>query len=187
MHDLSPWAIYIAAFIGPFVQEDAAILGTATAAVSMDLKSAGLFFAVLSGLIVSDTWKYWAGRLAHRSQRASKWVADPRVQAARERVLRRLGLTLLVARFVPGTRIPLYLACGVFKAPFWRFLIYITCSATLYVSLAFTLFRSVDAMMSERLRIAAPVVAIAIAALFLTWGWWKRRNAEKAAAAANSQ
>lgn len=187
MHDLSPWAIYVAAFVGPFVQEDAAILGAATAAVSMGLKSAGLFFAVLTGLVVSDTWKYWAGRLAHRSRRASRWVADARVQAARERVLQRLGLTLLVARFVPGTRIPLYLACGVFKAPFWRFLIYITCSATLYVALAFMLFHSVDAMMSERLRLAAPFVAIAIAAVFLTWGWWKRRNAEKAASATNAQ
>jgi membrane protein DedA with SNARE-associated domain len=184
MHELAPWAVYIGAFLGPFVQEDAAVLGAATAAVSMGVKSAGLFAAVLTGLIASDAWKYWAGRLAHRSRRASKWVADPRVQAARERVLSRLGVTLLVARFVPGTRIPLYVACGVFKAPFWRFFVYVALSAALYVGLAFALFHSVDAMLSARLRLAAPFVAVTIAALFLGLSWWRRRTASKNAKAA---
>lgn len=181
MHFVGPWAVYLAAFVGPFVQEDAAILGASTAAVSMGVKSAGLFFAVLSGLIVSDTWKYWAGRLAHTSKRAAKWAADPRVQGAREGVLKRLGLTLLVARFVPGTRIPLYIACGVFKAPFLRFFIYICASATLYVSLAFMLFHSVDAMMGERVRMFAPLVAIAIVVIVLTLGWLRRRRATNVA------
>jgi membrane protein DedA with SNARE-associated domain len=174
------WAAYAGAFIGPFVQEDAAILGAASAAMAPQLKAGGMFAAVLSGLIVSDTWKYWAGRLAHRSQRASRWVADPRVQTARERVVRRLGLTLLVARFVPGTRIPLYVACGVFKAPFLRFFIYVSASATIYVSLAFFLLSKVDAMLGARVRMAAPFVVLALVLVILGFGWLKSKRAAAA-------
>lgn len=171
------WAAYIGAFVGPFVQEDAAILAAASAAMAPNLKGSGMFAAVLSGLIISDTWKYWAGRLAHRSKRASRWVADERVQTARERVIKRLGVTLLVARFVPGTRIPLYVACGVFKAPFLRFFAYVSMSATLYVSLAFFLLSKVDAMLGARVRMAAPFVVLALVVLFLGYGWLKSRRA----------
>lgn len=177
---IAPWLAYALAFLGPFVQEDAAVVGAAGATMSPHISDVGLLGAVFAGLMVSDIWKYWAGRFAERARFASKWIADPRVQSAREKVLRRLGVTLLLARFVPGTRVPLYVACGVFKAPFGRFLTYVALSGALYVGATFALFHSLDMIAGEHIRAAAPFMAIAIVLTFLGINWLKSR-AQRAA------
>lgn len=176
MQELALWVVYIGALFGPFVQEDAAIFGATTASMSMQVNEAGVLAAALVGLILSDAWKYWAGRFAERSRTASKWVANPRVQAARERVLNRLGVALLAARFIPGTRVPLYIACGVFKVPFGRFLFYITLSGALYIGSVYALFHSLDMMTGERVRALAPFIALALVALLLAIGWLNSRR-----------
>lgn len=177
MHDLPVWLIYGAALLGPFVQEDAAILGASTASMTMGVNAPGVFVAALLGLLLSDVWKYWAGRLALRSKTASTWIANPRVQAAREHVVNRLGVGLLVARFVPGTRVPLYLACGVFKAPFERFLVYLALSGLLYVGLAFALVRGLGDVIGGHPALLAPSIGLTIAGLALAHAWLKRRRA----------
>ncbi len=176
----SDWAIYLAALLGPFVQEDAAVLAAASAGTMGHAHPALMFAATLVGLAASDVWKYWAGRLAHRSRRASKWAADPRVQTARERVLKRLGVTLLVARFVPGTRMPLYFACGVFKAPFVKFFTLMVATGALYIALAFALFATLGRVVGEQVRAYAPFIVIALVAALLGVSWLRaRRKAQR--------
>jgi membrane protein DedA with SNARE-associated domain len=143
-------------------------------------------FVTWVGLMISDGWKYWIGRLAHSSRRASRWIADPRVQNARERVLRRLGLTLLVARFVPGTRIPLYIACGVFKAPFARFIILVALSGAVYLGLMYVVVRSLGAVMGEHIRHYAPFVAVLIVITILA-AQWVRQRAQQAGRRADAE
>jgi membrane protein DedA with SNARE-associated domain len=172
---LSPWAVYFALFLGPFVQEDAAVVGAAAAAVSGHVSPVAAMVVTWFGLMISDGWKYWVGRLAHRSRRASRWIADARVQNARERVLRRLGLTLLVARFVPGTRIPLYIACGVFRAPFWRFIALVAASGALYLALMYAIIRSLGAVMGEHIRQYAPFVVVLVVITILVASWVRQR------------
>jgi membrane protein DedA with SNARE-associated domain len=153
------WTIYIVVFIAPFIQEDAAVVGAASAAVAGQGDPSWLFSACLFGLIISDGWKYWAGVLAHRWGPAAKLADDPRVAAAKEGVLGRLGLTLLAARFVPGTRIPLYVACGLFQAPFAKFLPLIVMTGALYLGLTFAAFAALGEVVGEQMRAtAAPVV-----------------------------
>jgi membrane protein DedA with SNARE-associated domain len=176
---LAPWAVYLALFLGPFVQEDAAVVGAAVAAVSGQVNPLAALGFTFLGLLISDGWKYWVGRLAHSSRRASRWIADPRVQGARERVLRRLGMTLLIARFVPGTRIPLYVACGVFKAPFWRFITLVALSGALYLILMYAFVRSLGAVMGDQVRHYAPFVAIGIVATVLIVQWLRHRTAKR--------
>lgn len=178
----TPWAVYLALFLGPFVQEDAAVIGAAAAAVSGQVNPVLAMVVTWLGLIISDGWKYWVGRLAHRSRRATRWIADPRVQDARERVVRRLGLTLLVARFVPGTRIPLYIACGVFKAPFGRFITLVALSGALYLGLMYIVIRSLGAVMGEHIRQYAPLVVVLVVITILAASWARQRaqQAERA-------
>ncbi len=156
------WAVYGIAILLPFVQEDAAVIGAASAAATGHGDAAGLFAATLFGLILSDAWKYWAGRFAHAHPGTAKLASDPRVIAARERVVNRLGVALMIARFVPGTRIPLYVACGLFKAPFPRFLIIIIFSGALYLAVAFIVFATLGAALGEQVRTALPVVVVVV-------------------------
>jgi membrane protein DedA with SNARE-associated domain len=178
--EFTPWAVYLALFIGPFVQEDAAVVGAAATAASGHMDPAMALAITFVGLLISDGWKYWIGRLAHKSRRASRWIADPRVQGARERVLRRLGLTLLVARFVPGTRIPLYVACGVFKAPFSRFMTLVALTGALYLLLMYALIRSLGAVMGEQIRHYAPFVVVVLVLVILIAGWLRQRADKQA-------
>ena len=134
------WAIYLAVFIAPFVQEDAAVIGAASAASMHENHAGSLFVVSLAGLILSDGWKYWAGYYAQSWPPAARWASAPKVAALRNAVERRLGFALLSARFIPGTRVPLYLACGVFRVPFRRFIVIIAFTGALYLGVAFASF-----------------------------------------------
>ena len=174
------WAVYGIAILLPFVQEDAAVIGAASAAATGHGDAAGLFAATLFGLILSDTWKYWAGRFAHAHPGTAKLAVDPRVIAARDRVVNRLGVALMIARFVPGTRIPLYVACGLFKAPFPRFFVTIIFSGALYLAIAFIAFATLGAALGEQVRSAIPVAVVTIVVGVIAVQWIVRsvrRNA----------
>lgn len=158
----NPWSIYVIAFIGPFVQEDVAVLGAALTATSGQETGPGLLFATWVGVICSDGWKYAAGRLAHRIPWAARMAAKPAVVSAREKVLNRVGIALIIARFVPGTRIPLNIACGVFRVPMMRYFPFMMISAALYIGIAVAIFATLGAVVGEQVRAMLPFVVIPV-------------------------
>lgn len=184
LSDLSaayPWGIYVLAALGPFIQEDAAIISVAAAAAAGAGDTTLLYVSLLIGLSASDLWKYWLGRAGHTHAWGRSIAGKPGVQAAREKVVNRLGMSLIVARFVPGTRIPLYLACGFFRAPFWKVAIFVVGSAVVYTSIAFVLFRKLGAMAGERIEQFAPIVAAALVICiigYLLFNRWHRRRVQ---------
>jgi len=77
----SPLAMYISVFIGPFVQEDAAVLYAASLSANNPSYFPNMFFVILAGLFLSDIWKYWIGWAALSNPKArafaeKKHVAD---------------------------------------------------------------------------------------------------------------
>ncbi|HLU55093.1 MAG TPA: VTT domain-containing protein [Pseudonocardia sp.] len=82
----------------------------------------GLFIAALAGSVLGDATVFWLGRCSHRllSSRVdgryeiSAWV--------RRHMLRRPGIALVGARFVPGGRLVSTAAAGRFGLPVRRFL-----------------------------------------------------------------
>jgi membrane protein DedA with SNARE-associated domain len=168
--------IWLATLIAPFVQEDAAVFGTAAAAAARLADPVGLYWVLLLGLTLSDLWKYWVGRLAHIHPWARKMAEKPTVSGLADTVRRNLMLAMLAARFIPGTRIPLYLAAGYFKAPFWLFAISVVITAALYAGLVFALLHKLGAMAGEHVLVWAPVVAIAMVGLTILAGWLRARK-----------
>lgn len=175
------WATLALIFAGPFVQEDAAVVGAATTAMSGHTDPVHVFIAALLGLVASDTWKYWLGRAAQAHPWAAKYITDPRIAGARDQVLSRTGVALLVARFVPGTRIPLYIACGLFHVPFWRFQLLIVLSGTLYLGIAFLAFASLGMVVGAQVRAAAPFVVLGVVAIALLVNWIMHVSRKRAA------
>ena len=161
-----PWGVYLLIAITPFIQEDTAVIGAATASISGADPFACYLLLVL-GITGSDLFKYWIGRASHAFAWTRRMTQRPDVLAARERVLKRLGLTLVIARFVPGTRIPLFIASGLFHAPFGRTAAYVIGTAFLYAGIIFTVFHALGAAMGEEARRTLPFVALGIVALVL--------------------
>lgn len=175
-----PWGIYALVAVAPFIQEDSAIIGAAAASAAGAGSTQILFVTLIIGLSISDLWKYWLGRAGHTYDWGRKFAEKPSVAAVRTKVVNRLGLSLVTARFVPGTRIPLYIACGFFKAPFWKVSVFVVFSAILYAAIAFALFHWLGDMAGDRIHTYAPVVAIVVVAFVITYvatnAWMQRSS-----------
>jgi len=165
----APWVLYALVLLAPFVQEDAAVVGAGAASAAGAGETALLFSAVLPGLSLSDIWKYGAGRLARTRGWAQRFADKPAVVDAREKVVRRLGVSLLAVRFVPGTRIPFYVASGFFAAPVWKFLLFLVISGVAYVGVAFGLFHAIGEAAGEEVRAWLPAAALGLVGLMLGW------------------
>ncbi|HVK80380.1 MAG TPA: VTT domain-containing protein [Verrucomicrobiae bacterium] len=158
----APWLIYVAVLLGPFVQEDTAVFGAAAFSAADQGDPWLLFAAVLLGLTASDIWKYWAGRYLPRAPYVGRLLTHPRLQAVRGAVLERLTGSLIAARFIPGTRIPLYVACGLFGADFKHFIVVLVLAGAFYVGVAFALFAALGQAGSHHFTTTAPLVFIAL-------------------------
>lgn len=82
----------------------------------------GLFLAALAGSVLGDAVVFWLGRCSHKlvsrtvdtEHEVSSWV--------RKHMLRRPGVALVGARFIPGGRLVSTAAAGRFGLPVRRFL-----------------------------------------------------------------
>lgn len=173
---MSGWVLYFSIFFLPFIQEDAAVIGAATASLAGAAPTAFLLTAILTGLVASDAWKYWMGRLARRYKWAHKFAEKPGVSIAGDLVRKEFVQTMLTARFVPGTRIPTYIACGFFQADYARYVLTLVLTASLYVGLVFGLFHSVGAVAGEKAIIWLPVGAIVCLVAYVVFRWLNHVN-----------
>lgn len=173
---LTGWALYLSIFLLPFIQEDAAVIGAATASMLGLAPTSFLVAAILSGLIASDAWKYWIGRLARRYQWAHRFAEKPGVSVAGDLVRKEFLQTMLTARFVPGTRIPTYVACGFFKANYGKYLAVLMLTAAMYVAIMFTLFHLGGQVAGERAKVWLPVTAVALLVAYVAVRWFTHRQ-----------
>jgi membrane protein DedA with SNARE-associated domain len=171
-------ALYFTIFLLPFLQEDAAVIGAATASLMGLAPTPYLIVAIMCGLFASDAWKYWIGRLARRYQWAHKFAEKPGVSVAGDLVRREFWQTMLTARFVPGTRIPTYVACGFFKAPYPRYLMILLITAAMYVGLMFTVFHVGGAALGEQAKYWLPIIAVTVLVCYIAFRWFTHRKGQ---------
>lgn len=173
---LTGFALYFAIFALPFLQEDAAVIGAATASMLGLAPTPYLVVAIIAGLMASDGWKYWIGRLARRYEWAHKFAEKPGVSVAGDLVRKEFIQTMLTARFVPGTRIPTYVACGFFRAHYGKYLIVLFMTASMYVAIMFTLFHVGGAVAGERAKFWLPAIAVTLLAAYIGVRWYTHRQ-----------
>lgn len=173
------WLLYLGIAAGPFVQEDAAVLAAATLSASKPQHFPTIFFVILTGLILSDIWKYWIGWAALKNPHARAFTEKKHVANLQEKVQKHLFFTILGTRFLPLARIPAYVACGYFSVSYAKFCAYIAFSATLYTIVIFTLCFYLGKAVGDKLEMMLPAGALTLIVIFGSIIWWRRRRAAK--------
>ena len=159
--------IYPLILIAPFIQEDTAVVGAATYSMTPGANLWLCFIFLVIGITASDLWKYWIGRAAHVFNWTRRQAERPGVLAARNRVHDNLLTTLLIARFLPGTRIPLFIAAGFFKAPLKPVAVIITISAVAYGAVVFAIFVALGRILGEQAQRTIPFVALGVVVMIM--------------------
>ncbi len=176
MATMSWWVLFGALFLTPFLQEDFGVILAATASLAGTAPTVLLIGAILTGLVASDAWKYWMGRLARRYQWAHKFAEKPGVSVAGDLIRKEFLQTMLTARFVPGTRIPTYIAAGFFKAHYPKYVLTLMFTASLYIAVVFSLFHTVGAVAGEEAIVWMPLVTITLLAAYILFRWINHRR-----------
>jgi membrane protein DedA with SNARE-associated domain len=154
------------------VPEEVFIVGAGVLSAQGELRPELAFVACLAGALVGDAAMYGLGRrfghnLIRVHPKFAKFVGAER-EAYFERAVERHGFkVLLLARFMVGVRGPVYLAAGVVRMPFLRFLVWDLVAATLVVGAFFSLSHAFGDELTHWLRdvevLLTVVVLLAVA------------------------
>src|ERR1051325_908330 len=113
--------------LSTFVQEDAPTIGAALLASAGKLDWRVGLSACFAGIWVSDALLYFAARSFGRPLLATKFarrfVSAESLHRGEEWFARRGSIALVASRFVPGLRLPTYLAAGLLRVSLPRFLL----------------------------------------------------------------
>ncbi|MES2255645.1 MAG: VTT domain-containing protein [Pseudomonadota bacterium] len=142
MLDLS-WTKAASLFFLTFFSEDAATLGGAALAVAGQLATPLGLAACFLGIWLGDLGLYAVARYFGRPFLGRAWVKrrvnEDRLAKSEAWWKKRGLLVLLVARFVPGLRLPTYLIAGTLAVPFLSFAAVTALMGLVWVPLVFTL------------------------------------------------
>ena len=172
------WLLYFGIALGPFVQEDAAVLAAATLSASDPQHFPNVFFFILVGLILSDIWKYWIGWAALRNDRIQAFAEKKHVADLKEKVQKHTLFTLMGARFIPLARIPAYVACGYFGISYLKFCIIIAFSALIYTILIFVACHYLGTIVGDKLEMMLPLIGGVFLVLFGSLIYWRHRSSK---------
>jgi len=113
--------VFVSLAFGTFVSED---LACVTAGLLIERGEIGAPAAILActlGIFAGDVGLWAAGRLFGRAVLAWPWVSrqvrQDRVGELRSWLERHAGRAIVASRFLPGTRLPLYLIAGILELP----------------------------------------------------------------------
>src|SRR5204862_1071289 len=126
-----------------FVSEDAATISSALSIFGGPISWPLGFVSCFGGIWLGDLGLYSLARYAVKNVLHSRWLArlaDPATITRCEKTFAQNStFTLIATRFIPGTRLPTYLAAGLFAMPARRFALITAIGALLWISVFFAL------------------------------------------------
>ena len=137
--------------------------------------------ACLAGVLIGDCTMYWIGRGLGRAylrqHRWFAWIAHGDREERLEELIHQHGFKVfLIARFLVGVRSPLYLAMGIMRLDFRRFLLCDAACGALVVGVFFLLAYFCGGWVEDRIRSsqwAATGIALVVAAIsagyYIVW------------------
>jgi membrane protein DedA with SNARE-associated domain len=165
------WAAWLAIVVATFVSEDLTCVAAGLAASTGRIPAVHAIGAAGLGIWLGDLGLYLLGRWLGRPALARaplRWlVTEEDVLASRAWFVERGARVLLLTRFVPGTRLPTYVAAGLLDIGFWRFSAYTLVAVAAWAPLigggAMLLGRGVLPWIEGYQRLAVPLLLAAVA------------------------
>jgi membrane protein DedA with SNARE-associated domain len=134
--NLSVFSIFFLIAISTFVSEDLTCLTAGTLVSQGKMSFLLAVFACSFGIFVGDILLFWTGRIFGRKALKIKFIAGMFSENAvlkSSLLLEKYGiLAVLLSRFTPGLRLPLYLMAGILKTKFWKFTLFFLIATTLW-------------------------------------------------------
>lgn len=123
--------------LATLASEDLACIGAGILIARGELGAVPGIAACMVGIVGGDLLLYalgrWVGRPVARRPPVSWFVREAALERGAAWFARKGTLAVLTARFIPGTRLPTYLAAGVVHAPFNGFAVACALAALLWV------------------------------------------------------
>ncbi len=133
-----PLLLLLALFAMTFILEDAATLAAVFLSLEGALDPLIAWSALVAGIALGDVALYVAGRLGRRSRRVLRWLEAHRwVRRGVDWVHHNLIVTTMMARCIPGTRLPTYVGIGLVGVRAVKFATVIIIAVVLWTSLVF--------------------------------------------------
>ncbi len=180
----SPLGQAVAIILGTFVLEDATTVLAAMRVTDGALSGPLALAALCLGVAIGDLGLYGLGRLAARLGWLRRWIGEPRIRWGRAWLGDRLVSTVVATRFLPGTRLPTYTACGFLGLPFGRFAVAASGATLVWTSLLFGLSLELGAVADRYVATWRWPGGVMIALALVLVGRWiaSRRQSAQAAA-----
>src|SRR5215470_8581794 len=173
-------AIVVGIVIGAFISEDGAIITAAALAASSVLDARLAFLSAFVGLWIGDLGVYavtrWTAPAIRRHGWFQPWFAKT-ISVESSRTRRKGRWRLALSRFLPGTRLPAYIAAGLEQMPVAAFAMVTATSAMAWVALLFFSIRlapSRAATASHQLALLT-LGGLVLFALLSIWRRWNQR------------
>jgi membrane protein DedA with SNARE-associated domain len=162
-----PLLLAIALFAATFVAEDAATIAAGVLVGSTGTDPYLALGAVVLGTAIGDLALYGAGRWGAGTAFGARLRQREDVGRALSAFARRMLGLLIVARFVPGMRLPVFTASGVASAPFQLVATVVLLSTPIWTTLLFEIARHAGAQAADELIGMALVLGLALGALLI--------------------
>lgn len=142
---------FFSVFFGTFFLEDVALALALGLVADGKMMIGSAFLACFLGISVGDLGLYFIGFLAGKFGLEGRFKSIKKARAALVSENRSDFLTysVVVSRFVPGTRLPTYLAAGLLRYPFLRFFILTVVTVLGWVALAFAVGHSLKSVLMD--------------------------------------
>ncbi len=177
-----PVAQWMAIVTGTFISEDLTCLGcawlSADGQLAMNIAWSGCF----AGIWLGDAGLYLLARLAGRpfteKWLPASWSQGESIKSAEDWIRKHGSKCLWITRFIPGTRLPTYLAAGYLRMNAWLFLFITGLAALLWTTILFWLTHRIGKELIpwlERFRWGAWIGLLGLVVLWLMvrqgWKW----------------
>jgi membrane protein DedA with SNARE-associated domain len=171
----SPAVIALVLALTTLLLEDLAIAAGVALAAQGAISWGLSLFAVGAGIAVGDLGLYGLGLLATRVPWLRRCYVGEKSTWAREKIVRRLGSAVLLARVIPGLRLATYTASGFVRVPCLPFTLWVLLAVTLWTVGLYVLSAAIGQALALTLGLPAPVaVALPIVVLALLVPLWRR-------------